>query len=161
MNVRGVTDRPAAPPVLSAVFVDGQRFINSSPGGLDVPLGWRYDATAGLMRPMLANPFRRYIGRNYQLTENFDASLYDIFSLNIQANGALTYNAPTGGTVGQELTIRVRNVSGGAMGTITWNAAFKMSGWTNPATGKSRSVTFFYDGTNWIEISQTLADVAN
>ena len=106
-------------------------------------------------------PFKRMISRNYTITENFDASLYDIFSLNIQANPALTYNAPTGGTTGQELTIRVKNISGGVMGTITWNAAFKMTAWTNPANATSRSITFVYDGTSWIQTNVSAADVPN
>lgn len=125
--------------------------------------GWECTlaGTPGTWEVKRLAPFRRMVSRNYAATENFSAALFDIFSINIQANPALTYNAPTGGTVGQEITIRVKNASGGAMGVITWNAAFKMSGWTNPANGKSRAVTFVYDGASWVEISQTAADVAN
>jgi hypothetical protein len=133
---------------------------NPASGGI---LYWVCTAAGspGTWQAVRISPFRRFISRNYATSENFDASLYDIFSLNIQANLALTYNAPTGGTVGQELTIRVRNISGGAMGTITWDAVFKLSAWTNPANGNSRSITFVYDGTNWIQISQTGVDVPN
>lgn len=124
---------------------------------------WKCTVTGapGTWEPVLFHPFRRMVSRNYQLVENFDAGVYDIFSINIQAANALTYNAPTNGVAGQEITIRVKNISGVAMGAITWNAAFKMSGWTNPGVGKSRSITFVSDGTNWIEISQTTGDVAN
>jgi hypothetical protein len=75
---------------------------------------------------------------------------------------APTINAPTGAAqAGHRITIRVKNTSGGAMGTITWNAIYKMSTWTNPATGFSRSVDFEYDGTNWVQVSQTGVDVPN
>ena len=115
----------------------------------------------GTWQAVRIGPTLRTVYRNYLTNENFNASLHDYFSLNVQANLAITYNAPTGGTVGQELTIRVRNGSGGAMGAITWDPAFKLAAWTNPANGFSRSITFVYDGTSWIEKSRTAADVPN
>jgi hypothetical protein len=106
-------------------------------------------------------PFPRFIERNYTTPENFDAATYDYFSLLIQSNPALTYNAPTGGTVGQIIYIRVKNISGVPMGTITWDSVFKFTSWTNPASGNSRTITFAYDGTNWNQVSYTPADVPN
>jgi hypothetical protein len=47
------------------------------------------------------------------------------------------------------------------MGVITWDTKYKMSAWTNPATGFSRSITFMFDGTNWYQISQTGVDIPN
>lgn len=161
MNVRGITHRSSAPPALATLFVDGQAFSNTGIGGLNEPAGWRFDATNLAMRPLPSNVHARSVSRNYQLTENFDAALYDSFRINIQSNPALTYNAPTGGTVGQRISIRIRNVSGGAMGAITWNAAFKMSGWTNPANQKNRVIVFEFDGTYWNEYSQSPADIPN
>jgi hypothetical protein len=160
-NANGGNRFTAAP--TTGTWAVGNKVYNKTPNAQGV-LGWLCTAAGspGTWQPVSTRvPFRRFIHRNYATPENFDAATYDIFSINIQSNPALTYNAPTGGTVGQEITIRVQNGSGGAMGTITWNAVFKMSGWTNPANGKSRSVTFVYNGTNWIEISQTVADVAN
>jgi len=37
----------------------------------------------------------------------------------------------------------------------------KMAAYTNPANGYSRSVSFKYNGTNWVEFSRTTADIPN
>jgi hypothetical protein len=59
------------------------------------------------------------------------------------------------------LTLTIKNASGGAMGTITWGAAYYMSAWTNPANGQNRSISFRFDGSAWVQISQTGVDVPN
>lgn len=75
---------------------------------------------------------------------------------------AFTINAVGGSALlGTTQTIKIKNTSGGALGTATWDAAYKMAAWAQPATGFSRSITFFWDGTNWVEISRTTADVPN
>lgn len=75
---------------------------------------------------------------------------------------AFTINAPTGTPLaGDELTVQIRNTSGGALGAVTWNAVFKMSAWTQPATAFSRAITFRYNGVNWIQVGQTGVDVPN
>lgn len=117
---------------------------------------WLAIASPGMPGPS------RAVFRNYALSENFDCASFDEFSFNVQAGGALTYNAPTGMAQGQLLTIRVRNGSGGAMGAITWNAVFKLAGaFVNPANGHSRSIQFIYDGASWIERWRSAADTPN
>jgi hypothetical protein len=74
---------------------------------------------------------------------------------------AFTINAPTNALTGRRLKITLRNTSGGALGAATFNAVFKMSAWTNPANGFSRSIEWEFDGTNWLQISQTGVDVPN
>jgi hypothetical protein len=74
---------------------------------------------------------------------------------------AFTINAPTNSVKGIRLSFTLRNTSGGALGAATWNAVFKMSAWTNPGNGQNRSITFEYDGTNWVQVSQTGVDVPN
>lgn len=77
---------------------------------------------------------------------------------------AFTINAPSGTpSPGQKLTIRLSNVSGGALGAATWATGYKMAAWVQPANGFSRSVTFFYDDSTpaWVEISRTPSDVPN
>lgn len=77
---------------------------------------------------------------------------------------AFTINSPSNlaaAQTGQRFTIEIRNTSGGALGAATWNAAYKMSAWTNPANGFSRSIDFLFDGTNLIQVSQTGVDVPN
>ena len=74
---------------------------------------------------------------------------------------AFTISNPTNMVTGQWLTYTIRNTSGGALGTATWGSAFKMATWTQPANTYSRTITFQYDGTNWVERSRTPADVPN
>lgn len=76
---------------------------------------------------------------------------------------AFTINAPTNppaSTLFQELTIEIFNNSGGVMGAVTWNAAFKLVGgaFTNPANANKRFVAFKWNGTHWIEQSRAGAD---
>jgi hypothetical protein len=51
---------------------------------------------------------------------------------------------------GRRITIKVKNVSGGALGALTWDTKYKLAVWTQPANGFSRSITFVWDGTNWV-----------
>jgi hypothetical protein len=57
--------------------------------------------------------------------------------------------------------VTVLSHTSGAVGVVTWGAAFKMAAWTSPATANSRSIDFRYDGTNWIEVTRTTANVPN
>ena len=69
--------------------------------------------------------------------------------------GALTMNAPTNPRLHQTLTIAfLQDATGGRV--ITWNAAFKKA--TDGAgTANQKGVTsFFYDGTDWIQIGGPL-----
>lgn len=77
------------------------------------------------------------------------------------ATTGYTINAPTNPQIGQVLDVSVKNTSGGALGAATWNAVFKMTAWTNPANGFSRSIRFRYNGTNWVERGRAAADVPN
>src|SRR5437899_254353 len=90
-----------------------------------------------------------------------DASLGNDFVVTATTNAALQINNPTNPLIGQRITIMVRNTSGGAMGALTWDTLYKLATWTSPATGNSRSIDFRYNGTNWVEVSRTPADVPN
>ncbi len=81
--------------------------------------------------------------------------------ISVSNTSAFTINAPTNPAANQRLTIQIRNASGGAMGVITWNAVFKMSAWTNPANSFNRSIDFYWDTSNWVQIGQTGVDVPN
>jgi hypothetical protein len=97
----------------------------------------------------------------YGATVNTDASLGNQFQLSVNDGVAFAIAAPTNAAEGQVATYVIRNISGGVMGAVTWNAIFKLAAWVNPANGFSRSITFRYDGANWIEISRTPSDVPN
>jgi hypothetical protein len=62
---------------------------------------------------------------------------------------------------GHTLTIRINNASGGALGAVTWGSQYKLGAWTAPANGYGRSITFAWDGTNWVEQTRTSVDVPN
>jgi len=99
----------------------------------------------------------------YGTTVTIDASKANAFRLTVTDGVAFTINAPlsASSSTPQKINLMIRNASGGAMGAITWNAIFKMAAWTNPANGFSRSISFIFDGTNWVESARTPADVPN
>lgn len=111
------------------------------------------------------NTFSTTIGLSiflaYSASIASDASTGDIFTV-IATNGtAFTLNNPTNPTTGQRVKYRIKNTSGGALGTLTFGTAFKLAAWTQPANANSRTIEFDYDGTNWIEASRTTTDVPN
>jgi hypothetical protein len=67
-------------------------------------------------------------------------------------------------TKGQIIALQIRNISGGAIGTIS---AINASNWKlsaslpTPANGYSRTVVLMWDGSAFIELSRTAADVPN
>lgn len=95
----------------------------------------------------------------YSASMTIDASLGHIFEITATNGVAFTINAPTNPYNGQRIKINVRNNSGGALGAVTWNAVFKMTAWTSPATGNQRVINFYYNGTNWIMSAATTNDV--
>lgn len=97
----------------------------------------------------------------YSASMTPDAALGNEFDITANNGTAFTINAPSHSSDGQRITITIRNTSGGALGAVTWSGVFKMSAWTQPANGNSRSIDFRYDGTNWVQISQTGVDVPN
>jgi hypothetical protein len=102
-----------------------------------------------------------YAPLTYSASIDIDASQGTEFVITATNNTNFTINAPTNPTTGQRITVRIKNTSGGALGTVTWNAVFKLAAWTSPATANSRAIDFSYDGTNWLEAVRTAADVPN
>lgn len=102
-----------------------------------------------------------YSSITYSASMTPNARLGNTQEISATNGTAFTINAPTNPRTGQPLTIKVKNASGGALGVATWNAAFKMAAWTQPLNANSRSITFIYDGTNWVESTRTTADVPN
>ena len=97
----------------------------------------------------------------YSAGITINVQLGDSFVITATNGTAFTINAPLNPQNGRVITITIRNTSGGALGVITWNAVFKMPAFTSPATANSRSVTFHYNGTNWVQRYQSAADVPN
>lgn len=94
-----------------------------------------------------------------------DASLGNDFVVSVTDAVAFAFAAPTNtppSGMDQIITITIRNTSGGAHGAGTFNAVFKTSGNVPAiATGNSRTIAFRWNGTNWVELYRTAADVAN
>ena len=97
----------------------------------------------------------------YSASITIDAREGNTFEVTATNGTAFTVNAPTNPADGQVMLLTIKNTSGGALGAITWNAVFKMAAWTSPATANNRSITFVYDGTNWIERHRTASDIPN
>lgn len=102
-----------------------------------------------------------YIAETYSTSITPNLRFGNIQAITATNTTAFTINAPTNATPGCELTLCIKNASGGTHGNITWNAVFKVATWTKPATGYNRSIRFFYDGTNWIEVWRSANDVPN
>jgi hypothetical protein len=95
-----------------------------------------------------------------------DASLGNDFFMTITDGNAIVVAAPTNPPAAglcQDISFTVRNASGGAHGALTWNAVFKTqaTAFSAVANGNSRTVFFRWNGTNWVELVRTAADVAN
>ena len=82
-------------------------------------------------------------------------------AITLTTNAAHQLDNPSEARTGKELVITIRNNSGGAAGTLTFDTAYLTTGsWTQPATSKSRSIGFVYNGTKWQETFRSAADVA-
>lgn len=82
----------------------------------------------------------------------------------VTANAATAsvLGAPDVARTGALLVVTYRNASGGVMGAVTFNAIYKIGGvFTVPANGTSRTIQFMFDGTNWVEVDRSAADVTN
>ena len=96
----------------------------------------------------------------YSGTIATDANLSDIFTITATNGTAFTISNPTNPFAGRTITYDIKNSSGGAMGVVTWGAAFKLAGaFVNPANGLRRTISFYYDGTNWVETNRAAADI--
>jgi hypothetical protein len=101
------------------------------------------------------------VAPTYGVSVAIDASLGNEYVVTATDGVAFTVANPTNATTGQRISIRIRNTSGGVLGAVTWDTLYKLAAWTSPATANSRAIDFQYDGTNWVEVSRTPADVPN
>ena len=100
----------------------------------------------------------------YEITSSsqnhINAALNDFFVFNFLNSYPSSIDAPAL-PYRKIITLTIRNLSSTNLGQLSWNSIYKMAHWTQPAPGFSRSISFKYNGTNWIEISRTPLDVPN
>jgi len=90
---------------------------------------------------------------SYGTTVSIDASLGEVATIAATNSTDFVIGNPSNGIAGQDLYIRVKNTSGGALGLITWDTAYKLATFTKPANGTYRVVHFKLFGSTWIEMN--------
>jgi hypothetical protein len=140
---------------LSGTFTDCRDYNNSVPNGKTVLAGGATMRSGPSMRGQGA-----WADRNnaitFAATLTIDASLARKQTLTLTGNvTSLTIANPT---TDQELVlVLIQDATGGR--TVAWPATVKFAGGVAPtlsAANKRDILAFFYDGTNWFELSRTL-----
>ena len=107
------------------------------------------------------NRYCRLVNREqvvtYSATIEIDCSLGNIAKITLTDGNAYSINAVNIHD-GLVLYVQILNSSGGASGTITWNAQFKTSTTAGPANGKYRTFEFVRRGNVFVQ-SNTPVDV--
>lgn len=131
----------------ATLYDPGAMWFDESLGKLIVSDG------ADWLAPAAWDKFESMAGTTY-----IDAGRSDHF-LTIFTTSPQAMQAPVNAVVGKAISLDIYNGTGGAL-TTTWNAVFKLAGaWVDPANTKRRTITFYYDGTNWVELSRAAADI--
>lgn len=86
--------------------------------------------------------------------------------MSITNGTAMTFAPPNLAVQGMTFTLDISNSSGGAHGAINVNAIYKLVGggtvmWAGGtiANGKRRTISFYFDGSNWVETSRATGDI--
>lgn len=98
----------------------------------------------------------------YATTVATDMSKGNFCQLVVSTTGSFTLANPTNAQPGMVLTYEITNVSGGAMGTITWGSDFSYrdSSWSNPVNGRRRTISFKRrGGGNWVQLGAASGDM--
>lgn len=117
----------------------------------------RHLATENVLGPMTA-----IANETYAATITPDVSTAWHSVITVTDNVDFTIANPTGASSsgGEQLTVHILNSSGGAMGTITWGTKFNLAGaFTNPASTKTRTISFYNDGSRWFELGRAANDI--
>ncbi len=117
-------------------------------------------AATGVLKPGYALAEKK-ITLTYSAAIAVDASQGNWFKILVTDANAFTIGAPSNMTDGQTIEFLIANISGGAMGAITWTSYNLAGAFTNPASAKNRSIIFRNDNGSVRESARTAADVAN
>jgi putative cofactor-binding repeat protein len=95
------------------------------------------------------------------ITPNATAGLQE--AITVTDGSAFTIQDPDYPFPGATMTIVLVNASGGTMGTITWGAAYTFvndsGSLAGPPNGAISTITFYYNGTSWIETARSTATI--
>ena len=115
-----------------------------------------FNQPANMIAQPIGGPGRQDYAPTYAATMALDlannAYCY-INGLN-SVSATSTMTATTGGVLGQESAIMIKDTGGV---TVTLSTNFKVSATVNPTTGKTITVFFMSNGTNWIETGRSTA----
>lgn len=101
------------------------------------------------------------VGLTYSASITPNAASGNFQTIRANDANAFTINAPLNPREGQRLSITIANISGGALGAISWDAVFKKLAFTSPTNGNNCTIVFFYDGTNWMQEGPQSLQVPN
>lgn len=160
----------------NGTVVNGQftNILNSSPLGLLVLVNYKLYSGGvfyGAFAYQSVNIFGNFVKASktasyvnvltYGATVNPDSGVADRQYVAVTNGSAFAIAAPANPTSYQTMYLTISNQSGGALGAITWNPVYKFGTLVLPATGFQKTISFTYDGANWIENFQSAADVPN
>lgn len=156
--------KPLAVTVIDCTFDNDTPFVNITAACVLIAFGTRkIDGTGNTVLPTDRGAFSigsplvakadfqrsRQTPTEAVLVSGVDTTIGELVSVTLTA--ARVVGAPLTPAIGQRLTFIL--TQGGAGGfAVTWNAVFKKT-WadTGNTTGKISSISFVYDGTNWIQ----------
>jgi len=99
-------------------------------------------------RELNTDPIALVYGSTVQIT----APNGNYFTLRVPDNRPFAIAAPARPVGTQRVTLEITNGSGSEMGKVTWDSSFLLAGsFPGPASGKRRTITFQYNGANWVE----------
>lgn len=94
-------------------------------------------------------------------TVTLDANNGNAQRLTVIDGVAFAFAPIANAVLGQAYSVAFQNSSGGALGAVTLNAAYKVSGFANAATGFQRTLTVIYDGALFHQVGPASTDIAN
>jgi len=112
---------------------------------------WAADGTLVWGSASGPNPYglNGIVTPTYDTSVDINVALGQTFIITVTDGNNFTMEAPSANFYGC-IKIRLKNSSGGAVGTITWNAIYKKPTLTSPANGFQRTYPFCFNGTNWV-----------
>ena len=144
-TIIGGTDSGTA--ISSAVITTSS--IDSSAIGSTIPASGSFTSLAGALQAV-----------TFSSTPAFAASSYDYFTMALSGN--VTSSTITGATTGQTITFNIcqngtgQVVNGQTVGfTFAWPASYPNAPVINPILNACTIVSAFYNGSNWVTVSQS------